>query len=102
MGFQRLPFPKMMVNLYGPSWSSLLAPDLFCPDLIISSGQGGQHGIFPCHKAVLASHSHLMCGLLNDTWGEATIMLPDFSGDVVEQLFEKNILTESMKQDVEV
>ena len=70
----------------GPHWSSLLSPDLFCPDLVISSGEGGLKGIFPCHRAVLASHSPFLSDLLQDTLEEATLLLPDFNPVEVEQL----------------
>ena len=75
-----------MVQVCGPHWSSLLSPDQFCPDLVISSVEGGLQGIFPCHRAVLASHSPFLSGLLQDTWEEATLLLPDFNPVEVEQL----------------
>ena len=50
----------------------------------------------PLHRVVMGSHSPLLCGLLLDTTEEATLILPDFTVDQVEELLQVQISLAAM------
>ena len=61
-------------------------PILSRPNHQFGTGRPAWH--LPLPQGSAGQPLHLMCGLLNDTWGDATIMLPDLTGDEVEQLLQ--------------